>query len=339
MRTLLLFLIVVVCSPAMGSERLDKAALEGLPNLSFHEPNFVASGRIEPDDVAMLFAAGIEVVIDLSDEEETPEFDESAAITEAGMRYNNLPIDGAAGLTEENVETLDRLMAAAGDAPTLIHCGSSNRVGALVALRAATLQGQSVETAIEIGKAWGLMGLEPAVREQLAKSSAAAPTTDSAATSKLQFPRITSSGGVYAMPAGVELPARNIIHRVVIDATTDATTPTGGNRHLEAAARAINLYALAGVPAENVKVAVVIHGKAAPLVLSDASHQRLLGSPNPDAGIIAELHKAGVELFVCGQSTSHRGYAPADLRDEITLALSAMTKLAELQAAGYGLVP
>jgi intracellular sulfur oxidation DsrE/DsrF family protein len=141
------------------------------------------------------------------------------------------------------------------------------------------------------------------------------------------------------MPAGVEMPATNIIHRVVIDATSDAITPTGGNRHLEAAARAINLYALAGVPAKNVKVAVVIHGKAAPLVLSDPSYQRLLGSPNPDAGIIAELHKAGVELFVCGQSVIHRGYAPADIRDEVTLVLSAMTKLAELQAAGYGIIP
>ena len=84
------------------------------------------------------------------------------------MRYSNLPIDGANGLTRENVERFDKLVAAAGDAPTLIHCGSGNRVGALIALRAANVQGQPIEKAIETGRSWGLKGLEPAVREQLA---------------------------------------------------------------------------------------------------------------------------------------------------------------------------
>ncbi|MCB1596489.1 MAG: hypothetical protein KDI87_02140 [Gammaproteobacteria bacterium] len=49
----------------------------------------------------------------------------------------------------------------------MIHCTSSNRVGALIALRAATLQGMSGDAAVELGKTWGLGSLEPAVRERL----------------------------------------------------------------------------------------------------------------------------------------------------------------------------
>jgi intracellular sulfur oxidation DsrE/DsrF family protein len=159
------------------------------------------------------------------------------------------------------------------------------------------------------------------------------------ARGELQFPRISGAGGVYAMPAGTDMPARDGNYRVLIDASSDATTEAGGNRHLEAAARAVNLYALAGVPPENIHVAVVVHGKATPLVLSDERYRAHFGKPHPDAGLVARLHAAGVRVFVCGQALTHRGYRPDEVRDEVVLTLSAMTKLVELQDEGYGLIP
>ena len=155
----------------------------------------------------------------------------------------------------------------------------------------------------------------------------------------LQFPRIVGAGGVYALPAGVDMPAVDVVHRLLIDATTAETTETGTNRHLDAAARAVNLYALAKVPPNNLKVAIVVHGKATPLVLTDASYRRQFGKPNPDSALIAQLHRAGVEIYVCGQALSHQGHVVADVRDDVRVSLSAMTKLVDLQAAGYGLIP
>lgn len=38
---------------------------------------------------------------------------------------------------------------------------------AMAALRAAWVQGQPLEAAIETGRAWGLQGLEPAVRQRI----------------------------------------------------------------------------------------------------------------------------------------------------------------------------
>lgn len=167
----------------------------------------------------------------------------------------------------------------------------------------------------------------------------AADVASEPATPTLVFPRISSAGGVFALPEGVEMPAADRIHRVLIDATGGETTASGTNRHLEAAARAVNLYALAGVPAENVQVAVVVHGKATPLVLSEAAYLRKFSRPHPDSALLAALRQAGVEIHVCGQSLTHQGHAVTDVHERVDVALSAMTKMVELQTDGYGIIP
>jgi uncharacterized protein (TIGR01244 family) len=334
-----LFILLVLCTSASAANGFDENSLKSLPNMSYHAPNMVASGGIDADDIEMLKRAGIRVVIDLRDDEETPDFDEAAAVAAAGMSYRNLPIDGAAGLTPEHAEQLDRMIADAGAQPVLIHCGSSGRVGALMALRAAMLQGQTVEAAIETGKSWGLKGLEPAVREELAKRAGDKPAAAQAERAPLTFPRIALAGGVYALAGGVSMPSADREHRLVIDASAGESTDSGINRRFETAARAVNLYALAGVPADKLKIAMVIHGKATPSVLSDASFQAHFGKPNPNAALMTELHKAGVQFLVCGQAMTHAGYSAGEIRSDVQVALSAMTALEDLQAAGYSLIP
>ena len=336
---LLLLSLLLAAAPAWSADALDPKALASLPNLAHPAPNIVAAGRLQAKDIALVANAGVRHVIDLTLDSETPDFDEAAAVRAAGLQYHNLPIRGAEDLTADNAARFDRLLVEVGAAPTLVHCSSSNRVGALAALRAAWSQGQPLEAALAEGRRWGLKGLEPAVRERLATSSAATRTSISKPVGTQQFPRIAGAGGVYALPAGVDMPAMDVVHRLLIDATTAETTASGTNRHLDAAARAVNLYALAKVPPKNLKVAVVVHGKATPLVLNDARYRQQFGKPNPDAAVIAQLQRAGVEIFVCGQALSHQGHAVADVRDDVRVALSAMTKLVELQAAGYGLIP
>lgn len=340
---LLAFFLFVACAPAWASCALEGKILDSLPNMSCHAPNLVASGRLNPADIARLKHAGIRLVIDLSEDSETPTFDEAAAVRAAGIEYRSLPIDGAAGLTSVHVAALDQLIAEAGNQPTLIHCASSNRVGALMALRAANLQGQSSKTSIDVGKAWGLKSLEPEVHQQLAirdaRANGSTPIPPGVEKPVLVYPRIKMAGGVYALAKGVTMPAADRDYRLVIDAKTGEVTETGINRRLEIAARALNLYALAGVPANQLKLAVVIHGKATPAVLADVSHRKQFGKPNPNADLIAELHKAGVRILLCGQAMIRAGYTVADVRDDVRVELSALTTLAELQADGYSLIP
>ena len=139
----------------------------GLANGAAPEPGVHTAGRIGAGDIAKLEAAGIRHVVDLTLDSETPAFDEAAAMREAGIAYDNLPIAGPDALTRENVQAFDALVAGA-DRPLLVHCASSNRVGAMAALRAAWIEGKPAEAAIAEGRAWGLRSLEGAVRERLA---------------------------------------------------------------------------------------------------------------------------------------------------------------------------
>lgn len=129
-------------------------------------PGVVSAGRLKPEDIGRLQDAGIEHVIDLTPDDETPDFDEASAVRSAGIDYANLPVSGAVDLTRENVIAFDALMRNA-ERPVLVHCASGNRVGAMAALRAAWVESKSEEDAIAIGKTWGLKGLEPQVRERI----------------------------------------------------------------------------------------------------------------------------------------------------------------------------
>lgn len=157
--------IIVCAALAVLLGACTPATLE-LDNHAQPQPGIHSAGRIGQDDVAALQAAGIRHVIDLTLDSETPDFDEAAAMRDAGIGYANLPIGGPDSLTRANVEAFDALVDAA-DRPLLVHCASSNRVGAMAALRAAWIDGKPVDEAIAEGRAWGLRSLEGAVRERL----------------------------------------------------------------------------------------------------------------------------------------------------------------------------
>ena len=120
----------------------------------------------QPDEAAFkVFASnGYAAVVDLRTEGESRGLDEKTVVESLGMDYVLLPI-GSDGISFENAEKLDKLISSY-DEPVLVHCGSANRVGALLALRASQ-QGADDSAAIEIGRKGGLTRLEPTVREVL----------------------------------------------------------------------------------------------------------------------------------------------------------------------------
>ena len=83
------------------------------------------------------------------------------------MDYVALPIAGRDAISFDNAAKLGKLIDSY-DGPVLVHCGSGNRVGALLALE-ASLDGADDEAAIETGREGGLTGLEGLVRERLAE--------------------------------------------------------------------------------------------------------------------------------------------------------------------------
>jgi len=51
------------------------------------------------------------------------------------------------------------------------------------------------------------------------------------------------------------------------------------------------------------------------------------------------LKKAGVEIFVCGQSLHERGFQSTEVATDVPVADSAMIVLVNKQTAGYAYVP
>jgi uncharacterized protein (TIGR01244 family) len=155
----------------LGSVRAQAPAVAGgpaIPNARVALPGVWSGGQPSEAQIAEAAAAGFRTVINLRAPSE-PGFEwEQAAVEHAGMSYVQIPVEGAAGLTRPNVERLDAALRSASErGPTLLHCASGNRIGAMLALREAWLLGTTPAKALDVGRAAGLTKLEPQVRELL----------------------------------------------------------------------------------------------------------------------------------------------------------------------------
>jgi intracellular sulfur oxidation DsrE/DsrF family protein len=95
------------------------------------------------------------------------------------------------------------------------------------------------------------------------------------------------------------------------------------------------LHTAKGVSPENLSAAIVVHGLAGADLLTNEAR----GAENPNAGIIAQLQAAGVNIQLCGQLAEGMDIKEADLLPGITMAPSAITAHALLQQKGYTLNP
>lgn len=137
---------------------------------NLHQPEIgvYTSGQPSESDLAGFAEKGVKMVINLRPESEQ-EWDEKQKVEALGMQYVSLPIEGLAGVTPENAQKLESLLANVKGQDVLVHCASGNRVGALRALTVFKENGGQLDGAIQEGKDWGLTGLESAVRKKLSQ--------------------------------------------------------------------------------------------------------------------------------------------------------------------------
>ena len=133
--------------------------------------------------------------------------------------------------------------------------------------------------------------------------------------------------------------AKDAMFKVSFD-VAKAAEPGKLNRTIESAARFINMHVAAGVPEENIRIAIVVHGGAA----FDLTHQEFFmahkdGAENASAAAIAQLQDHGVTFYLCGQSAAAHGISNADLLPGVQMSLSAMTAHALLQQQNYTINP
>lgn len=150
-------------------------------------------------------------------------------------------------------------------------------------------------------------------------------------------PVIANYGKVVRLPKAVQQPRDG--SRIVVDVTTGGE-PDKLNPAIEKVCRFVNIYAAAGQQSAAVDIAVVLHGETTLTILNtDAYVTRFKTTTNPNLDCLAELHKAGVKIMVCGQSLISKGGNPDDVIETADVAVSALTALVNLQADGYAYVP
>jgi len=133
-------------------------------------------------------------------------------------------------------------------------------------------------------------------------------------------------------------PDADLEYNLVFDVTDDFEME-GVNVGLWKIARMLNMLGAAKISKDKIHLVAAIHGGATFATLNDKNHLEKYQKINPNNELLQLLQENGVELFVCAQATSSRGYGPEDLNPNIKLALSAMTVLANYQRKGYALMP
>lgn len=126
----------------------------------------IVCGALDEEKITALAKSGVELVINLQPDDELT-FDEAAAVEQAGMSYEHLPINGAAELKQLKILAFDNILRQHHGKKIAMHCGSGNRVGAAIALRAGWLRGRKMDTAMERGRSHGLTKLEQEVHNRL----------------------------------------------------------------------------------------------------------------------------------------------------------------------------
>lgn len=159
--------------------------------------------------------------------------------------------------------------------------------------------------------------------------------TSAFATEPQLGPVVPSYGPVFAVPGDSFNLEPNRKYKVIMDVGKGPDDPAALNRGIESAARFLNMSARNGIKAENLELALVLHGSAASAALTDPAHTVHFGVNNGNRAMMEELGLAGVAIYLCGQTAAYRGFDTNQLLPQVSLAVSAMTVHVRLQQEGY----
>lgn len=152
-------------APAQSPTPQVASSTAGLDAFRQPRENLWTGGRPSDADLDAFAATPGGLVISLLSADELG--DEAERVAARNLGFLLIPITGAVDLTEDNARKLGEALRNHEGQPVLLHCGSGNRAGALLAMEAFYVRGENVEAAIALGKNAGLTSLESAVREHL----------------------------------------------------------------------------------------------------------------------------------------------------------------------------
>jgi intracellular sulfur oxidation DsrE/DsrF family protein len=109
------------------------------------------------------------------------------------------------------------------------------------------------------------------------------------------------------------------------------------NGGLAEVGRLINLHIAAGIPKDNIHAAIIIHGAALNVFLSNDAYQKKFKTNNPNLDILKQFSALGIKLIACGQAMAFFNFEKKDMIPEVKTSLSAKVVLSTYQMKGYAL--
>lgn len=132
-------------------------------NTLIPDEKLVVGGQPTINDLKLLHSLGVKQVVNLRGTAEENHFDEAQVLSELEIAYHTIPLTDISTFNKECAEQLKGILAL--NHPTLIHCASGNRVGALIALCAFWFDGYSAQDALEKGVQSGLTQLKSPISQ------------------------------------------------------------------------------------------------------------------------------------------------------------------------------
>lgn len=148
--------LALVLAPCLGLAADPETF--GIPNASIPEPGLLAAGQPTGEQVQLAAEEGYRTVIDLRTADEPRGYDEPGAAKANGLAYVNIPVTPAT-LDQATLDKFLETMRKA-ERPVLLHCATSNRVGALYYAWLVLEKGAKPAEALAKAKAAGLKNAE-----------------------------------------------------------------------------------------------------------------------------------------------------------------------------------
>lgn len=152
-------------------------------------------------------------------------------------------------------------------------------------------------------------------------------------------PAIAGAGSVIDTPAAAYRPDASRTYQAVFSIDHAASDAKQANPSLEKIAKSVNLFLLAGVPLDQLKVVAVVSADALPLALDNVHYEAKYGIPNPNARLLSKLKAAGVDVVVDAQDMAQEKISANALIAGVGAAFSATSTIITLQNAGYAFMP
>jgi hypothetical protein len=161
-------------------------------------------------------------------------------------------------------------------------------------------------------RTWALAAACAATMAMLAVSA-------DAAGPQWTYPAITGFGPVHPLPDAAVQPSKSTIYKSVFDVTSASKDGAKPNPGLDHVARAVNVFASAGVPLSHLQFVAVIHGPATASVLADehtsAQTWRRARDRCGSCGSSACCQRTGRRTCVCRQKSIRPAEPPWHPRD------------------------